>query len=207
MYGKKVLEQIRNFELFFSEKVHLNQRAGYAQAKCFHFLAVSLVRTQQQFYVEKKVDSQVLKQLAGDNQQNVFNWLESLQIPEPQRTNEGNYLLLFLIAEEWLQVASAALCQRFAEIQQLNRDLLSYLKIQFQLSEEVLQGFEQKVTIVHFKLFHFPIEANYSYRKNESRCLGCQTVFILSVSVVNGGCVTIEKSFGSDYIVCRLFLW
>ena len=165
LYGKKVLEQIRNFELFFSEKVHLNQRAGYAQAKCFHFLAVSLVRTQQQFYVEKKVDSQVLKQLAGDNQQNVFNWLESLQVPEPQRTNEGNYLLLFLIAEEWLQVASAALCQRFAEIQQLNRDLLSYLKIQFQLSEEVLQGFEQKVTIVHFKLFHFPIEANYSYRK------------------------------------------
>ena len=148
----------------------------------------------------EKVDSQVLKQLAGDNQQNVFNWLESLQIPEPQRTNEGNYLLLFLIAEEWLQVASAALCQRFAEIQQLNRDLLSYLKIQFQLSEEVLQGFEQKVTIVHFKLFHFPIEANYSYLKmdityfaetyteyfsasrqfiqeqNESRCLGCQTV-------------------------------
>ena len=60
----------------------------------FSFLAVSLVRTQQQFYVEK-VDSQVLKQLAGDNQQNVFNWLESLQIPEPQRTNEGNYLLLF----------------------------------------------------------------------------------------------------------------
>lgn len=118
LYGKKVLEQIRNFELFFSEKVHLNQRAGYAQAKCFHFLAVSLVRTQQQFYVEKKVDSQVLKQLAGDNQQNVFNWLESLQVPEPQRTNEGNYLLLFLIAEEWLQVASAALCQRFAEIQQ-----------------------------------------------------------------------------------------
>ena len=81
LYGKKVLEQIRNFELFFSEKVHLNQRAGYAQAKCIHFLAVSLVRTQQQFYVEKKVDSQVLKQLAGDNQQNVFNWLESLQVP------------------------------------------------------------------------------------------------------------------------------
>ena len=44
LYGKSFLEQIRNFELFFSEKVHLNQRAGYAQAKCFHFLAVSLVR-------------------------------------------------------------------------------------------------------------------------------------------------------------------
>ncbi|MGC2983678.1 M protein trans-acting positive regulator, partial [Enterococcus faecalis] len=81
---------------------HLNQRAGYAQANCFHFLAVSLVRTQQQLYVEKKVDSQVLKQLAGDNLQNVFNWLESLQVPEPQRTNEGNYLLFFLIAVEWL---------------------------------------------------------------------------------------------------------
>ena len=107
------------------------------------FLAVSLVRTQQQFYVEKKVDSQVLKQLAGDNQQNVFNWLESSN-PRTTTNKRRQLFTLILIAEEWLQVASAALCQRFAEIQQLNRDLLSYLKIQFQLSEEVLQGFEQK---------------------------------------------------------------
>ena len=70
-------------------------------------------RTQQQFYVEKKVDSQVLKQLAGDNQQNVFNWLESLQIPEPQRTNEGNYLLLFLIAE---RVASSSFSSTLPKI-------------------------------------------------------------------------------------------
>ena len=40
---------------------------------------------------------------------------------------------------------------------------------------------------------YFSASRQFIQEQNESRCLGCQTVFILSVSVVNGGCVTIEK--------------
>ncbi len=50
--------------------------------------------------------------------------------------------------------------------------------------------------------YFFLLVDNLFKNKNESRCLGCQTVFILSVSVVNGGCVTIEKKFLAPITLC-----
>ena len=54
---------------------------------------------------------------------------------------------------------------------------------------------------------YFSASRQFIQEQKRIPLFGMPDGFILSVSVVNGGCVTIEKSFGSDYIVCRLFLW
>ena len=53
---------------------------------------------------------------------------------------------------------------------------------------------------------YFSASRQFIQEQNESRCLGCQTVLFYRYLLLMVDALPL-KSFGSDYIVCRLFLW